>query len=312
MTSAVPSSEFLEICDLIRQWNDYMEQSGLPFDLDRIRNDTLEAVRHPANHPEFRPFAAGRGHAEWVRGKGASDRRRILYLHGGGFVAGGAETHRRFARLLSEKTGCVFLLLDYRLSPEHPYPAAVEDAESAFDVLRSRGAETTGPAEILGVVGDSAGANIGLSLLLRLRDTGRELPEFAAFLCGLFDLTFQSPSIAENRASDIVLKREFLEFCAAAYAGEADRAHPELSPVFSRFSQLPPLFFQVGGRELLRDDTLRVVEGARRDGVAATLDFWPEMFHSWQSYHPHFPEAVEAVARLATFVRSQSGGGESV
>lgn len=301
------SPEFMRMCEKIDRWNRFMDACGLPFDLKRIRNDTRKAVTAEWNRPAFAPVPIGAVTGEWVMEAGADPDLRILYLHGGGFVAGEIATHRPFARLISRMTGHAVFLVDYRLAPEHAFPAALHDAADGMAYLLEHSPVAISPPRSFFVMGDSAGANLCLSLLCRLRDGGLPLPAGGVMMSGFFDLTRSGSSHRENREKDIMLQSDFLAFCAQGYQGERPATDPMISPVFADLSGLPPLLFQVGDAEMLRDDSVAAAKQAVAMGTPARLEVWPGMFHSWQSFHPHFPEAVAAVEHIAEFVCEIAG-----
>jgi acetyl esterase/lipase len=193
--------------------------------------------------------------------------------------------------------------VDYRLAPEHPFPDALTDAVHCFRWLRVHGPRGSGPARKLVVAGDSAGGGLVLSTLMRLRDARETLPDCGVTLSPITDLSLSGASLESRAELDPVLRKEFLLFCSEAYAADTDRREPLLSPVFGDPAGLPPLFMQVGGREILLDDTLRFVRRAKAAGVNVTLDLWPEMFHSWQLFAPKVPEAQQALDRIGAYVR---------
>jgi acetyl esterase/lipase len=220
----------------------------------------------------------------------------MLLLHGGGFISGSPLTHRRLAALLSRAVGCPALVPDYRLAPEHPFPAALDDALALWAAL----AGGSGPVVL---AGDSAGGGLVASLLVAARDRGLPLPRAAALLSPWTDLVLdQSPSLQENEGKDHASSRAMLDEAAALYAGGRDRSDPLLSPVGADLRGLPPLLVQSGGIETLRDDGLRLAQAARAAGVDATFELWPGLWHVWHFDAPALPEAVEALERVGAFL----------
>lgn len=231
----------------------------------------------------------------------AADDRMILLLHGGGYATGSLITHRDLACRLSAVSGARVLLLGYRLAPEHPYPAAVDDALAAWQWLRDQGL----PAQQILIGGDSAGGGLALALLLRLRAAESPLPRAAFGLSPWTDLALTGPSLQTNAATDPSLTVAQLEEYVAWYLAGTDPRTPQASPLYADLTGLPPLFIQVGTAEILYDDAHRLAQKAAAAGVTATLDEWPEMIHGWQGFAGIMPEAFEALERVGEFVQAQ-------
>jgi epsilon-lactone hydrolase len=296
------SPECVNTLDFIREWTAEVLARNEPFDLARVRKNFKIASR-PADVVAQNVFSVQGVPCEWVCAPGSDPGARLLYLHGGGFVSGDLDTTIPFARLISQATGCSVLAVDYRLAPEHPFPRALTDAVRCFRWLREHGPRGPGPARKRVVAGDSAGGGLVLSTLMRLRDAGETLPDCAVTLSPITDLSLSGASLETQADRDPVLRKEFLRFCSDAYACGTDRREPLLSPLFGDPAGLPPLFMQVGGREILLDDTLRFVRKAKAAGVDVTLDLWPDMFHSWQLFAPGVPEAQQALDRIGVYIR---------
>jgi len=297
------SPEFRKTLAFIRAWTEEVLNSGKPFDLQTARKTFGVAPQPPAGVAE-KTFLAHGVPCQWACAPGVSGLHRLLYLHGGGYVCGDLPMALRFARLLSGAAGCSVLVADYRLAPEHPFPAALEDAVRAFRWLCGNGPHGPGGARKLAMAGESAGGGLTLSTLFKLRDDREPLPDCAVALSPITDLTLSGATLRTRAELDPVLRVELLEFCSRAYASRVDRRDPLVSPLFGDPAGLPPLFLQVGGREILLDDTLRLAEKARAAGVPVTLDVWPEMFHSWQLFAEAVPEAGRALERVGAFVRA--------
>ncbi|HET9772310.1 MAG TPA: alpha/beta hydrolase [Acidimicrobiia bacterium] len=247
--------------------------------------------------------------AEWTRiaASGAGDSRTdaaILHFHGGGYVIGSPVTTRSVTAGLARHTGLPVLAPDYRLAPEHPFPAAVDDALAVYCELLDGGLS---PGRVV-VSGDSAGGGLAMALVLTLRDRHLSLPAGAVGISPLLDLTLSSPSIDANRATDPQVTREFLEVAVAHYlpAG-ADPKAPLASPVFADMSGFPPLLLQVGGDEALLDDSVRFGEAAETAGVDVTVECWEAMMHVWHSFAPRFPEGEAALAAVAAWIHDRLG-----
>jgi len=295
--------EALEFIDLlINEWTAEVNSPHLPLDMARSR-EAFKIVSRPADLLEAITFKVNGVLSEWVCDADADPDLRILYLHGGGFITGDLDTTEPFAKAISEVTGCAVLSIDYRLSPEHPFPSALNDAVNAFKWLCRNGPEGPAPSKKTFIIGDSAGGGLALSTLLKLRDDKAALPDGAVTLSAFTDLTLSGDSLKSRAEVDPVLNAAFLRFCSSAYASGMDMKNPYISPLFADTNDLPPLFMQVGEREILLDDTLRFAEKATASGVPVTLDVWPEMFHSWQLFAPHMPEALYALKRIGSYIR---------
>ncbi|MFA6110916.1 MAG: alpha/beta hydrolase, partial [Candidatus Latescibacterota bacterium] len=199
--------------------------------------------------------------------------------------------------------GCVVLLPDYRLAPEHRFPAAIEDCVAAHEWMRDRGPDGPAAARATFIAGDSAGGGLTLAALLALRDRGLPLPLAGVPLSACTDLTLQSESLQSEE--DPICSARCMPVFASLYLGDADPRDPLASPVFGDYAGLPPLLFQVGQHEMLRDDSIRAAAKARSDGIEVTLEVWPGMVHVFQIRE--LPESREAIARIAGFLRGYLG-----
>jgi len=243
---------------------------------------------------------------EWLRARGADPDRRLLYIHGGGWTAGGLDSHRPLSARISEATGCAVLAVDYRLAPEHPFPAGFDDCVAAYRWLRENGPEGARAARSVFVAGDSAGGNLTLALLLGLKQRGLPLPDAAIPISPATDFLATGDSYRTRAESDPIIKGgpDAIRLLAAAYLqGRAKPDDPLASPLHGDFAGLPPLLVQVGDAEVLLDDSTRVAEKARKAGVDVTLEVWPEMPHVWHAFAPFLPEASEAIEHIGAFVR---------
>lgn len=237
---------------------------------------------------------------EWVLAPGADPDLRLLYLHGGGWVSGSGGNYLPLAADISAAAGCAVLLPDYRLAPEHPFPAGLEDCVAAHDWLVSNGPAGPGPAKATFIAGDSAGGNLTLATLLALRDRKKPLPAGGIPLSAATDFTLASDSLKTVHDS-IISARTMPEF-RDRYLGKSDPRNPQASPVFGDYRGLPPLLIQVGEHEMLRDDSVRVAKKAAADGIPVKLEVWPGMVHVFQIRG--LPESREAIQHIADFMRS--------
>ncbi|MCA9716265.1 MAG: alpha/beta hydrolase [Myxococcales bacterium] len=240
---------------------------------------------------------------EWITPEGADPRRALLYLHGGGYAVGSIASHRHYVARIARSACMRALLIDYRLAPEHPFPAAVEDARVAWRWLLGQGVDPRRAA----IAGESAGGGLTMATLLETRDAGEPLPGAAAVLSPWVDLTLSGASIDANDRYDFIPRR-VLSLYAARYAQGTDRAHPLLSPVHASLHGLPPLLIQAGEVETLVDDARRLHARAREAGVDARLSVYPDMIHAFMIMS--FPIAREAIAELAAHLRTHTDAGE--
>ncbi len=239
--------------------------------------------------------------AEWVVAAGPGRARVVLYLHGGGYVMGSLATHRKLAGDISRAAGARVLLLDYRLAPEHPYPAAVEDAVRAYRWLLAGGVD----AGAIAVAGDSAGGGLTIATLLALRDEGLPPPGAAVAISPWTDLTLQSASIEAVAERDPIVRAGDLTRYRDWYLHGTDFRHPGASPAHADLTGLPPILVHVGEAEVLLDDAVLLAEHCRRDGVDVTLETWPDMVHVWHVFAGRVPESTEAVERIGAFLQER-------
>lgn len=244
------------------------------------------------------PVLVGELSAAWFE-SAESTRGVLLYLHGGAYCLGSVASYRAFVAHLAQATRLRALAIDYRLAPEHPFPAALEDSVAAYRWLLAQGYAP----EALVLAGDSAGGGLTVATLLALREAGLPLPAGAVAFSPWFDLTLSGESVTSRAAEEPMLDAEGLRRCARAYAGETPLTHPLLSPLFADLRGLPPLLLQVGTAEILLDDTLRMGGAARAAGVAVTVQVWDELFHVFQLL-TFLPEARAALLRVAAFVEA--------
>lgn len=276
-----------------------------PGSIDEIRAGLAETVGFFESlafpdDVEERPVDAGGVPGRWFVPPGAAADRVVLYLHGGGYVMGSIATHRSLIGRLAEATGIRVLALDYRLAPEHPFPAALDDVRAAYRWLRARGFDASG----IVIAGDSAGGGLTLGSLVALREAGDPLPAAAVCLSPLTDLELTGLS-AHADVGDPMVDRAGTTLMAEAYLGGADPRDPRASPLHADFSGFPPLWIEVGTRELLLDDARRVAQRAAAAGVDVTLHEGDGLTHVWQ-LHPQLPESAASVDRIARFVRSRT------
>jgi monoterpene epsilon-lactone hydrolase len=236
---------------------------------------------------------------DWIECDGGDPGRTVLYLHGGGYFFCSPETHRSITVALAATADAQVFALDYRLAPEHPFPAAIEDAVAAYRHLVSEGV----PAKRIVIGGDSAGGGLTLATLLSLRAAGDELPAGAFLFSPWTDLAGTGETLVTNDKSDVMFYGAGLRAGAGYYLGTASPTDPLASPLYADLSGLPPLFVQVSGSEVLLADSTRLVDKARAAGVPVEFEIWPKLPHVWQIMTPFLPEARAALAKTAGFIR---------
>ena len=239
--------------------------------------------------------------AEWLASAGARDDAAVLYLHGGGYVIGSPRSHRHLAAAIGTSARTRVLFPDYRLAPEHPFPAAVEDAVAAYRWLLARGIE----ARRLVIAGDSAGGGLTVATLIALRDAGVPLPAAGVCISPWVDLTCAGGSYQTRAEADPIVKRDGVASMAAAYLAGKDAHTPLASPLFADLAGIPPLLVHVGDAEVLLDDSVQLADRARKAGVDATLHVWPEMIHVWHWFFPMLDEGQAAIDGIGAFVRAR-------
>jgi acetyl esterase/lipase len=250
---------------------------------------------------------AGTGAArngEWIEPIAPDDPARtrcILYFHGGAYISMSARTHRAITSRLAAGSNAVLFAPDYRLAPEHPFPAALEDAIAAYRAV----IETGIPAGQIAVAGDSAGGGLALCLLLALRDAAMKLPAAAVLFSPSTDLAATGASIVDNSEADAMFFGPWIAAVTQHYLGGTPATNPLASPLYGDLTGLPPLLIQVGDTEVLLDDSRRLHEKARRAGVQSRLQLWPGVPHGWQIFASFLPEARAALRDAGTFLRAQ-------
>jgi epsilon-lactone hydrolase len=227
----------------------------------------------------------------------------FLLLHGGGYNAGSPRTHRKLAAHLSRAAHMRVLTPEYRLAPEHPFPAAVKDALTAYGWLLGQGIS----ADHVVVGGDSAGGGLAISMLLALREAGATMPLAVVLMSPWVDLTTSMPSYRSNRKYDACVTLESLRQAAQWYAGERDPADPMLSPVFSDLSGLPPMLIHAAADEMLVDEARALAERAGKAGVAATLKIYEGVWHAFHGAGMEIPESRQAIDEIGTYLRVLKG-----
>jgi len=251
----------------------------------------------------FTPADAGGVPGLWIDAPGARQDRVLLYYHGGAYVVGSAHGYRSLAGEFGRAAGARSLAIDYRLAPEHPFPAGVDDALSAYRWLLGRGVS---PKSIV-FGGDSAGGGICMAVLMAARKARLPLPAAALLICPWLDLDCSGASVEGKKGADPSFPIEGLEFMATLYRGTPAAADPDglLTPLQADLSGLPPLLIQVGSAELLLDDSTRLATRAAADDVAVRLEVWPNMVHDWHMFAPILGEGRDAIATAGAFLKAR-------
>ena len=274
-------------------------ESFTPEDLEKQRRsqDALGNMAASMSGLVWEPFTLAGMDAAWMRLSREHRRRRvILYCHGGGYTSGGLGFSKVLASKLTRATGMDTLAFDYRLAPEHPYPAAVEDALTAWGHLESLG---IAPGAIV-LAGDSAGGNLALVLCLKLREAGRGLPGALLLMSPWTDMTASGESLRGRAGIDPVLTPEYMYAVREAYAGGLDPSDCLLSPLFADFAGFPPALIQVGTHEILYSDAERLAERMLAAGADCRLEVWENMWHDFQMYPSK--TASNAIQNMAHFL----------
>jgi acetyl esterase/lipase len=247
-------------------------------------------------------LAIGDLKTEWVAVDGCDQNKVILYLHGGGYVVGGPEGYRDIAWRLSELAGCRILLVDYRLAPENPFPAALEDATVAYRWLLEEGFSPNN----IGLCGDSAGGGLSVATSVNLKNLGLPQPACALLMSPWIDLANTGESIERNKALDCILTPRALEKFAEFYLGERDRKAPLASPLYADLSSLCPMMIHVGSTEILYSDSERLAEKLTGAGGRAEFEVWPKMPHVFPVFAARIPEGKVALEKMAEFFKRET------
>jgi len=268
----------------------------LPLQIQRRAAEGLLLSSSVVKETEFEPADADGVPAEWFRHERSHPQRVLLYLHGGGYSIGSIDSHRDIISRLCRECAMTCLALDYRLAPEHPFPAQLEDSTRAYRWLLEHGND---PSNIV-VAGESAGGGLTLSTLVKLRQEGVPLPAGAVCISPWIDLEALSASMTFNARYDYLTKK-VLRVYARRFVREDQLRDPLAAPLYADLHGLPPLLIQAGGAEVLLDDATRLADRARDAGVDTTLDVWEDMIHAWHVFGTFIPQAKQAIADIAVF-----------
>jgi len=266
----------------------------------RQRLDALGGQFRLPTDVNVNPVEANGVRAEWTTTPHADAARVILFLHGGGYVSGSLDSHRHLIAETGRQAHARTLALDYRLAPEHPFPAALEDALSGYAFLISQGIE---PRRIA-LAGDSAGAGLAVAALTSMRDSLMPLPACAWLISPWTDLELSGASMTDKASSDPLIQRPYLAELAAMYLNGADPRSPLVSPIHADLKGLPPMLIQVGSAETLLDDAVRLANVAGAADVRVTLEIWPEMIHVWHLFYQQVTAGRRALENVREFIRA--------
>jgi acetyl esterase/lipase len=236
----------------------------------------------------------------------ATDAPVLLYLHGGGYIACSPETHRPLVSTLVRRVRGRAFVPRYRLAPEHPFPAALDDAKAAYRYLLDE--QGVAPSQLI-VAGDSAGGGLALALTLAVRDAGWPLPAGVVAFSPWTDLAATGRSLDENTERCAMFAGDTIRRAARFYVGDADPTLPMLSPLYGDFRGLPPMLVHASEDEVLRDDAIRVATAARAAGVSVELDLWPHVPHVWQFFSTVLPEARASLDAVTRFIHARTAAG---
>ena len=306
----MPSAEYQEVVQAMREAAGAMPISDMS--IEEMRAAIEQGAFPLDDDTSATPVDAAGVPGEWIIQPESDPGRRVLYVHGGGYVMGSLDSHRRLCADIARAGSCAVLNLDYRLAPEYPFPAALDDALVGLEYIWANGPDGPAEADAVFVAGDSAGGGLALATLLAARDRGLRQAsggiglspwtDLAATPEELAALGLDDPTVPDNRVAI-----QASQGWAAVYAADADRTDPLLSPVFADYSGIPPLLLQVGSVEMICRDTTRVAERARAAGVDVTEEVWDDMFHVWQAFAPMLPEGQEAIERIGEWMRQHAG-----
>jgi epsilon-lactone hydrolase len=267
----------------------------------RQRLDAIGSVWPVADDVKLEPVDINGLRGEWSIIPGSDPSRVLMFFHGGGYCSGSLVSHRRMVTEAGRAAGMRTLAVAYRLAPEHPFPAAYDDALTAWRFLRNEGI----PAAHIAVAGDSAGAGLAIGLIGQLRDAHEKPPSCAWLVSPWTDLTMSGPTLASKDTVDPIIHKTYLEELADAYVpAGVDRKDPRVSPLYADLRRFPPSLVQVGSAETLLDDATRFARAAGAAEVPVTLEIWPHMIHAWHLWNAHLEPGRRALANAGAFIRA--------
>ena len=295
----MPNTEIDAIRALLQE-----QPRPIGFAARRQRIDAIGSIDPVESDVSLTPIDAGGVPAEWSLAPTSDPENVLIFFHGGGYCSGSLVSHRGMAAEAGRAAGVRTLAVGYRLAPEHPFPAALEDALATYDFVRAQGI----PAARIALGGDSAGGGLTLALLTRLRDAHKPLPGCAWLVSPWVDLRMSGASMSEKATVDPLISKPYLEELASAYLAGTDPDDPLVSPLRADLTGLPATLVQVGSAETLLDDAVRVARHAGAANVPITLEVWPDMIHAWHLWARRLTEGRRALASAGAFIRAHLGG----
>ena len=304
-----------EMARLMKEFFNKKEQEGTPLDLKSLQKDPIALLefqrysmeiitlkRYETLIPKdikFERIDANGVPCDWVTCPNCEENKVLLWLFGGGYTMGSLETRKIFPFLIGRAGNLRSLLVGYRIAPEHPFPAALDDAVTAYKWLISTGIS---PNNII-IGGASAGGGLAVALLLKLRELDLSLPAGAVLLSPWTDLAGTGDSWNTNAEYEPGMTKEMLDWMAKAYLKDEDPKHPLASPLYGNFETLPPMLIHAGNCERLRDDSVRLAERAKSAGIDVKLKVWDDMLHVFQQFHGFLPESNQSIEEIGKFIK---------
>jgi acetyl esterase/lipase len=287
-----PDSNPAEVLQAIRDITD---------EYSLVSPETMDLVPNT----EVMALELGGKKAEWIMAPNANPAHRLLYLHGGGWVAGGLLSHRPIASQISKASGYSVLLIEYGLAPEKPYPQGLNDCESFYDFILNHGPDGDGKVTKLAVAGDSAGGNLALALTLRLKNKGFRLPDRLIVMSPMTDLACSSETFQSRSDKDPIISFHSVKGLLPPYLqnGE-DFNHEEISPINGDLTGFPPIQIHAGDYECLLGDSIMLEQKAKKQGVKVTLNIAPECVHIFPVFAPFLPQSVDAIKKMGEFLNN--------
>jgi monoterpene epsilon-lactone hydrolase len=298
----MPSQQLEIISQMLRERRE-QAPPDISFPESRAMFEQMVAAFPAPAGVSSKPVDVGGIAGEWTTAPGAGEEQTIYWLHGGGYCIGSINTHRALVAGISAASGARVLAIDYRLAPEHPFPAAVEDAVSGYLWLLSTGVD---PAQVI-IGGDSAGGGLAIATLVALKESGKPLPAAAVCISPWTDMTMAGESLASKAEADPMITNDGITRARDAYVSASDPREPLASPIYADLAGLPPLLIQVGENEVLLSDSTRLAERAEAAGVDTTLEVWPDMIHVWHFFAAMLPEGQQAIERIGEWVKERVG-----
>jgi acetyl esterase/lipase len=302
----MPSQESQRITDLYNKLNSFLRREGLEIELYRILMEevsSLGAEPTDVTYEEVKCPGTIRS-AIWCKPTSASSSHVILYLHGGGFMAGSPSSHRKLVGHLAKRAGCHAIIIDYRRAPEHRFPKQIEDVVAAYEwLLNDKGVSSKNIA----FAGDSAGGNLTVSSSIALRDAGLALPAAIVAFSPWIDMKLSGEGYQNNADKDVLVMSESMQSVVDIYVGDGSLDHPLVDLLHTDLKGLPPMYLTAGTAEVLDTDSTRLAEKARSAGIEVQLELVEDMQHIWVCMAGNAPEADNTLSQAADFIRSKLG-----